>query len=141
MWEPFGICLLNSSENPADQFAWKWPKLAVLFSRQIPNSHQILFSYNQHDFVLSMGCQKWLHLCPPILIVCFWQSRWCERFTAVAKVENSAQCCVKLKEKKACVFVKFFASHGGGQSYISQVLLKTFEKKGLTKLAIWVDRI
>ena len=39
----------------------------------------------------------------------------------VAKVENSAQYCAKLKEKKAYVFVKFFASHGGGQSYTSQL--------------------
>jgi hypothetical protein len=42
-----------------------------------------------------------------------------KRLQTVAKVENSAQYCAKLK-KKTCVFVKFFASHGGGQSYTSQ---------------------
>ena len=31
-WEPFGSYLLNSTANPA-QFEWKWPGLAVLFSR------------------------------------------------------------------------------------------------------------
>jgi hypothetical protein len=38
-WEPFSICLLNSTANPA-QFLWKWAGLAVLFSRQLLNGSQ-----------------------------------------------------------------------------------------------------
>ena len=41
-WEPFRICLLNSTANPA-QFGWKLAGLAVLFSRQILNGSQDLF--------------------------------------------------------------------------------------------------
>ena len=41
-WEPFRICLLNSTANPA-QFGWKWAKLAVLFSRQLLNGSHDLF--------------------------------------------------------------------------------------------------
>jgi hypothetical protein len=40
-WEPFRICLLNSTANPA-QFGWKWAGLAVLSSRQLLNG--------SHDF-------------------------------------------------------------------------------------------
>ena len=25
-----------------------------------------------------MECQNWLHLCAPIFLIYFWQSRWCE---------------------------------------------------------------
>ena len=41
-WEPFRICLLNSTANPA-QFWWKWAGLAVLFSRKILNGIQGFF--------------------------------------------------------------------------------------------------
>ena len=57
----------------------------------------------------------------------------------VAKVENSAQYCAKLKEKKAYVFVKFFASHGGGQSYTSQVLFIN-TRRNLLITAIWANK-
>ena len=36
-WEPFKICLLNSTANPT-QFGWKLAGLTVLFSRQILRS-------------------------------------------------------------------------------------------------------
>ena len=42
-WEPFKICLLNSSTaNPA-QFGWKSAGLAAQFSRQILNGSQIFW--------------------------------------------------------------------------------------------------
>ena len=41
-WEPFRICLLNSTANPA-QFGWKWAGLAVLSSRQLLNGSHDLF--------------------------------------------------------------------------------------------------
>ena len=44
-WEPFRICLLNSTANPA-HFHQNWAELAVLFSRQILNSSQDFFLYN-----------------------------------------------------------------------------------------------
>ena len=41
-WEPFRICLLNSTANPA-QFEWKLAGLALLFSRLILNGSQDFF--------------------------------------------------------------------------------------------------
>ena len=41
LWEPFGSYLLNSTANPA-HFHPNWARLAVLFSRQLPNG--------SHDF-------------------------------------------------------------------------------------------
>jgi hypothetical protein len=41
-WEPFRICLLNSTANTA-QFDQNWAELAVLFSRQILNRSQDYF--------------------------------------------------------------------------------------------------
>ena len=41
-WEPFRICLLNSTANPA-QFGWKWAGLAMLLIRQLLNSSQDFF--------------------------------------------------------------------------------------------------
>ena len=41
-WEPFRICLLNSTANPAN-FHPNWAGLAVLFSRQILNGSQDFF--------------------------------------------------------------------------------------------------
>ena len=45
-WEPFRICLLNSTANSA-QFWWKWAGLAVLFSRQILNGSQVEIVMNE----------------------------------------------------------------------------------------------
>ena len=44
-WEPFRICLLNSSTANPVQFWWKWARLALLFSWQIPNGPDIVFSF------------------------------------------------------------------------------------------------
>ena len=41
--EPFRICLLNSTANPA-QFVWKMAGLAVLYSWQLLNGSHDLFS-------------------------------------------------------------------------------------------------
>ena len=43
LWEPFGSCLLNSTANPA-HFHPNWAGLAILFSRQIINISQDIFS-------------------------------------------------------------------------------------------------
>ena len=48
LWKPFKSCLLNNIANP-DQFGWKWAGLAVLFSRQLPNtSHDLFHITYQH---------------------------------------------------------------------------------------------
>ena len=45
-WEPFRICLLNSTANPA-QFGWKWAGLALLSSRQLLNgSHNFFHTFS-----------------------------------------------------------------------------------------------
>ena len=41
--KPFRICILNSTANPAN-FHPHWAGLAVLFSRQILNGSQVIFS-------------------------------------------------------------------------------------------------
>ena len=49
-WEPFRICLLNSTANPA-HFHKNWAELAVLFSRQILNGSQDFFLFNIFFFI------------------------------------------------------------------------------------------
>ena len=62
-WEPFEICLLNSTANPA-QFWWKLAEFAVLFSRQILNGSQdfsffyilcTIFSYFFNETIKTNG--------------------------------------------------------------------------------------
>ena len=54
LWEPFGSCLLNSTGNPA-HFHPSLARLAVLFSRQLPNSsHNFFQTFNislKDDFI------------------------------------------------------------------------------------------
>ena len=74
LWEPFGICLIKSTANPA-QFWWKWAGLLV--SRQIRNGYQYFFILSAWVCIIN-GVLKWLHLCPKICLAFFWQSRWCD---------------------------------------------------------------
>ena len=50
-----------------------WPKVRSILDRYILYRFSSCF---QHYFVLLMGCQNLLHLCPPIFPSYFWQSRW-----------------------------------------------------------------
>ena len=66
-WEPFRICLLHSSVNPAN-FHPNWAGLAVLCSRQILNGSQefslLYYNFNLifhiYYFVYSWSKRRWL---------------------------------------------------------------------------------
>ena len=42
LWEPVGICLINSTTNPA-QLGWKWAELPLRMGRQIPSGYHDFF--------------------------------------------------------------------------------------------------
>ena len=66
--EPFGICMLNKSANPA-HFHPNWAGLAVFLVGKFHRA-PTFFSYFQL-------CITNPHLCPPIFLAYFWLSRWC----------------------------------------------------------------
>ena len=54
-WEPFEICLLNSTANPAN-FHPNWARLAVLFRRQLLNGSKDFFCF---DILISIWFFKY----------------------------------------------------------------------------------
>ena len=74
-WEPFGICPLNITAKPA-HFHQNWTGLAVLFSRQIPNSSHNFF----HTLRIIIFLYFFLDMqpCPWIFDTYYFSYRWFE---------------------------------------------------------------
>ena len=73
-WEPFRICLLNSTANSAN-FHPNWSGLAVLFNRQILNGSQDFFLFNILILIYFSKYDKMKRdLCPCIFLT-FYFSR------------------------------------------------------------------
>ena len=66
-WEPYRICLLNSSANPA-QFGWKWAGLAVLATPMT------FFIFSAQYFFKNYLTK---HFCPHIFDTYYFSYRWC----------------------------------------------------------------
>ena len=84
LWEPFGSCLLNSTANPPKLWC-KWAGLAVLFSRQLPNSSHDFFQTFSICFflIISLRTHKpqlpshFWHIISQLQVVCKMSENFC----------------------------------------------------------------
>ena len=61
-WEPFRICPLISTANPANLYPY-WAELALVFSRQLLNGSQNIFVFNIFIYMEPLR-PKPAHFCP-----------------------------------------------------------------------------
>ena len=95
-----------------------------------------------------MGCQNWLHICPPIFHAYFWQSRWCEDskppppfmnvFATYAKVETYFHFLKCIRQVKIFFFVNFFYDclNTWQCTKVGRAFLNNFQKIFLNKVFI-----
>ena len=92
-WEPFKICLLNSTANPA-WFGWKSAGLAVLFSRQILNSSQDFFPLNTLIFIYFFKyetIETHAHAFLTLIIRVMWLILWLKNPNHMVTTPNSSK--------------------------------------------------